>query len=334
MKRTYFLAFSIVLLLSACSGGSSDAPAPNLPPVGPAPPASLVVTTANAKPAVRVAYGATMESIGTGGVVGDSGIASSQDGSFLKPQVEKTVATALASIFKGVPLGPDTDPCGLSGTTTISGELASLFTLTAGDTINMESAACNDGLGEEINGRIEMTVVVFSGDPAGLYLLEMKVMLVNFEVKTDTDTVLTNGGSIVSIDTLGSPVILMSINGMTIDGLSLTIVSNAGTEIITDFDTSQMVDASVQPEPYSLTASGTVDSTQLGGVISYTTPSPFLGFGAAYPYQGVMVITGADGATITLTAQPDGVTVIITTDTNNDGEPESTEETTWNDIAL
>ncbi|MDH3441290.1 MAG: hypothetical protein OEM63_11095, partial [Gammaproteobacteria bacterium] len=164
MLRAFLVTLSSVLFLSAC-GGSSYSPPP--PPVSPPPPpggaTGLVITTANAKPAARVAYGSTLQSVETGGLVGSSGIAGSPGGGFQKPGAQGASPGALSGILQKIPLGPDTYDCGVGGTQTISGDLASLFTLTVGDQINVDAVDCDDGLGEVINGRMEMTVATFSG---------------------------------------------------------------------------------------------------------------------------------------------------------------------------
>lgn len=326
--RALLVMFSSLLFLSACGGGSSSAPPPPASPPPPPAATGLVVTTANAKPAVRVAYSSTMQSTDTGGLVGGAGLASSQDTGGLQKPAGGTFS-GLSSIMQKVPLGPDTYDCGVSGTQTISGELASLLTLTAGDQINVDAADCDDGLGEVINGRMEMTVATFSGDLLlALYLLEMDVLLIDFEVTTATDSVLSNGDSRVSLDTTGTPLISMGISGN-----SMTTVTNTSTTIMGNFDTSQTVDTSAIPEPYTLSASGTVDSSELGGVISYSTPVTFQGAGASYPYAGEMLINGADGATIRLIAI-DSVNIRIEIDTDGNGTVDDSEDTTWDDIAL
>ena len=325
MRRAFFSVISAALAMSGCGGNSSDG-APASPP--PPPAASLTITATNAKPAARVAYGATMESIDTGGLVGDTGIGGSNDGGFQKPGAPAPIPGLLSAALQKVPLGPDTYDCGVSGTQTISGDLANPLTLSVGDQINVDAADCDDGLGEVINGRMEMTVAAFSGDLfSGMYLLEMDVMLIDFEVVTATDTVLSNGDSTVMVNTTGAPTVLMSISGT-----SMTTVSTMSSVTMTNFLTAQSVDTSVVPEPYTLDSSGTVDSSAIGGVIAYTTPVTFQGMGAAYPFAGQLLITGAGGATIRLIAL-DATNVRIETDTDGDGTVDSTEETTWDDIA-
>ncbi len=329
MNRVYPYFLTAALLLSACGGGSGSNPAPASPPPPTGGTMPVVLTASNSKPAARAAYKSTMQSMDTAGLVDNSGVASTSPGNLQKPNVQDPMSGMLARILQKVPLGPDTFPCGISGTTTISGELASLFTLTAGDQINVEAAACDDGLGEVVSGRMEMTVAAFTGDLlSGTYLLEMHVLLIDFEVETVLDTILSNGDSIVSIDTNGNPLISMSISGN-----SMTTVSTVSTETISAFLTSRTVDTSViLAEPYTLSASGTIASSLLAGEITYTTPTTFQGTGTAYPFAGAMLITGANNATVRLIAL-DEINVRIETDTDGNGTVDATEDTTWADIA-
>jgi hypothetical protein len=294
----------------------------------------LVISTVNAKPAARAAFASTMASIETGGTVGGGGIASSGSGNLQKMQFEQTMTHLAARGALQVALGPLQEPCLQSGSMTISGDLATGIPYSVGDTINVDAADCNDGLGEVINGRMEITITAYTGDIlfGPTYLLGMDVLLVNYEVATTADTILSNGDSSVTVDTTGDPLVAMSISGV-----SLTTVSNAGTEVVSNFQTAQTVDTSVVAgsEPYTLASSGTIDSTQLGGVIVYTSPVTFQGAGPGYPFAGEMLITGANGATIRLIALTE-TTVRIEIDADGDGVVDvgGTEDTTWDDIAL
>ena len=131
----------------------------------------------------------------------------------------------------------------------------------------------------------------------------------------------------VSIDTTGNPIVTMGISGS-----SMTTVTDSVTTTMTDFDTSQTVDASVMPEPYTLSSSGSINDSNLAGMISYSTPVTFQGMGADNPFAGEMLVTGANNATIRLIAL-DSINVRIETDADGDGTVDSTEDTTWDDIA-
>jgi len=328
MSIRFVLSLSIALLLSACSGSSYD--------TAPAPPAGggtgLSIDSSNAKPAIRIAYGATEQSVDTGGLVDDSGVAVTPDGGFSKPTASNGASGIVARFMQKDPVGPFIEDCIPSGTTTINLDVDPVSflagSLSIGDQIFVDYADCDNGLGEVLNGRMEFTVANYAGDLAlGLYRLEMDVLLIDLAVTTATDTLTSNGDSTVIIDTTGNPMVLLSISGT-----SLGTVAAASTETVTNFLTTQTVDTSVFPEPYTLESSGTVDSSQLAGVIDFETLTTFQGMGAAYPYAGVLLVTG-NGSAVKLIALSDS-TVRIETDPDGDGVFVLLEETTWDDIAL
>lgn len=324
MKRTYAYLLPITLLLTACGGGSST-PATIQPPPGGG---ELVISAANAKPAVRTAYGSTQQSMGTGDLVLGTGLVANSGSGLQKLQLPNGLPELLTRALQKDPLGPDVTDCDAGGTTTISGEVVNPQLLSPGDQINVVSEDCNNGLGAVANGRMELTVVSFDIDLVTFgFRLEMDVRLVDLEIATDADTLISNGDSTVIVDLTGIPMAVTSITGS-----SLTVQSNAQTETTSGFSTVQTVDTSVMPEPYTLTSSGTIDSTELGGVVTYSTPVTFQGTGTDNPFAGEFLVTGADGATIRLIAL-DSINVRIETDTDGDGVVDATEDTTWADIA-
>jgi len=283
MSIRFVLSLSIALLLSACSG-SSDSPAP-VPPAGGG--ATLSIDATNAKPALRIAYGATAQSVDTGGLVDESGIASTPDGGFSKPTASNGASDIVARFMQKDPVGPFIEDCIPSGTTTINLDV---------DPVSFLAGSLS--IGDQI-----------------------------FVETTATDTMTSNGDSTVVVDTTGNPMVLLSISGN-----SLAAVSAASTETVTSFLTTQTVDTSVIPEPYTLDSSGTVNSSQLAGVIDFATLTTFQGMGAAYPYAGILLVTG-EGSAVKLIALSDS-TVRIETDPDGDGVFVLLEETTWDDIAL
>jgi hypothetical protein len=261
--------------------------------------------------------------------VDGGGLASSPGGGLRKPGVAASLPGILDTAVHSAPLGPFTEPCG-EGSQTISGEIANpLVGLSIGDRINVDATDCDNGLGEVINGRMEMTIALVSGDIATeFYLLEIDVRLIDFQVTTATDDVISNGDSRVSIDTLGSPMLVLGISGSSLTNESLS----QGIQQLTGFDTSQSVNTGTFPEPYTLSSSGRVNSSQLTGFIDYDTTVTFQGAGEAYPFAGELLITGADGGTIRLIAL-DETNVRIETDLEGDNIVDMTEDTTWDDVA-
>lgn len=319
--------------MSACDGGAGFTGAAGQPPGST--PDPLGLNAVNARQAASVAFGSTLKSIGTGQLIGGSAIASSPSNEFQKPQLQRSMSGLLARAAPKLPggpatapIGPFTEPCLVDGMLDISGDLATGLPYSVGDTINVDATDCDDGFGEVVNGRMEITVTAYSGDIlfGPTYLIEMSVLLIDYEVATAADTIVTNGDATVLFDTTGDPLITMSISGS-----SLNTTSLGSSETISNFLTSQTVDISISPEPYTLAASGTVASSLLAGSISYTTTVTFQGAGANDPFAGEMLVTGANGGAVKLIAL-DEINVRIMTDADGDGTFESTEDTTWADI--
>ena len=333
MNRQFPILLAAFVFLSACDNGDGFA-GTTAPPPGPAPgpaPDPVGLNPTNAKQAARVAFGASLQSIGLGDMVGAGGIASSPAGNLQKPSFERSMSGLVSRAAQKIALGPIVEPCLVFGTTTISGELETGIPYSVGDTINVDAADCDDGFGEVVNGRMEITVTAYTGDIlfGPTYSLEMSVLLIDFEVATPSETVVSNGDATVLVDTSGDPLFLMSISGS-----SLTNQYLASSETISNYQNSQTVDTSVPlAEPYTLDASGTVASSQLPTAVSYTTTVTFQGAGAAYPYAGEMLLTAAAGGAVKLIALNE-TDVRIETDADGDDVFESTEDTTWDDIAL
>ena len=329
MNRQLPILLAASMFFSACDNGSGFA-GTSVPPPG-AGPDPVGLNPTNAKQAARVAFGASLQSLGLGDMVGAGGIAASPAGALQKPGLAQSMSGLISRAAQKVALGPFTEPCLVSGTTTISGELETGLPYTVGDTINVDATDCDDGLGEVVSGRMEITVTAYSGDIlfGPTYSLEMSVLLIDFAVTTLSDTIVSNGDATVLVDTSGDPVFAMSISGD-----SLTNQYLASSETITNYQNLQTVDTSVPlAEPYTLDASGTVASSQLPTAISYTTTVTFQGAGAAYPFAGEMLLTAAAGGAVKLIAL-DEINVRIETDADGDDIFESTEDTTWDDIAL
>lgn len=316
----------LALASTACDGDATSdviAPTSNLTIVD--------INASNAKPAVRIAYGATLESIDNGDLVGGSPVSMQHSGQFEKITVDAIAGTMQRAVEK-IPLGPTTSDCAVSGTTTISGDLANPLTLTVGDSINIESQDCDDGQGTVVSGRIEMSVAVFSGDlTLGRYLLEMDILLIDLSVSSAAGVVTSNGDTTVSLDTTGSPLISIAVSGNSLTSIATT---QGTTETLTmiSFSSTQTTDTSIFPAAYTLAAAGTIDSTVLDGRISYSTPVTFQGAGFAHPFAGQLLVTGQNSA-VRMTVL-DESSVLIETDADGDGEFESSEETSWDDIAF
>jgi len=313
----------LCLGLAACGGGG-DGRAGN-PPV---PAASLLIGPANSEQATATAYVASTGSANLGELVLQSGIVAQGDQN-IAVRAAKAGASTVLNAYAQVPVGPTTVPCAVSGSITVSGEIADPFTptLTAGDFFVVDSDACDDGVGEIVDGLLEMTVATFSGDfTAAAYRLTMEMTLTDLQITTADDVVTGNGDASVTLDTTATPYVTARVTGD-----SMRTDTNSGSETLLDFDTMQTVDAGATPSTYTLDSAGTLDSTELGGVIDFSTPVTFTGYGSAYPSTGTLLVEGDGGTFARLTAL-DEVNVLIELDGDGDGSVDETIETTWAEL--
>ena len=316
------LGRSIVLLsaltMAACGGGGG---AEFTPPQTSTP---LVITAANGQSATLAAWESANASIDVADLIGNSGFISTGQ---LKPELVAT--NTLVNVVQKIPFGPTTLPCQVSGSISISGDLADPITpaLTAGDVINVDADNCDDGLGEVIDGLLAFSVGAFEGDLlSGLYDLTMSMTMTSFSVQTASDLLTSSGDANVSLNTLTAPSVSAQVSGV-----SLSTQSNTTSETLSNFSSAQTVDAGQTPAPYSLTSSGTLDSSRLSGVVTYSTPVTFQGFDTGYPQTGELLVTG-DGSSARLIAL-DAVNVRIEIDSNDDGTVDTVIDTTWAELA-
>jgi hypothetical protein len=181
---------------------------------------------------------------------------------------------------------------------------------------------CDDGFAV-INGGLSYEVNVFNGELAsGLYSLTMTATFADFQVATEADELVSNGDVTVSIDSRQFPYLEAAVSGNT-----LTIDGNASSVIMTTFSSLHAQDTGQAPFPYTQTSFGTIDSTLLSGVVSFSTPIEFEGSDADYPSAGEFLVTGNSSSARLIAV--DNVNVRIEIDLDGSGTIDETIDTTW-----
>lgn len=317
MKRV-LTAMLIPLMMAACGGGN------DAPPTPPPPPASLKIDSGNAALVSAAAYRSASGS-GQFASLAGGGIASN-GGGVSKPGMPDGTTGILNDIVSNAPFGPITNACAVSGTLTVSGNLADPLTLSAGDTIRAEYDACDDGTGGIVDGIVDTTIEAFSGDIfAGSYNVTMQIELADLDVTTGTDHVLGNGDATATLDTTAAPFVSTAITGN-----SLTSTTNNHSETLSAYSSDQTVDAGLSPAPYTLDAAGTLDSSELSGVVDYSTPVTFEGDDVDFPHTGELLVMGENSSARLIAV--DNVQVQIEVDSNGDGTVDQTIDTTWAEL--
>jgi hypothetical protein len=287
---------------------------------------TFAITSANATTAARISWEAVGASGNFGNLGGALGLTAAAPGGFTKTSVASKASGALVTVIQLDPFGPVVEPCLSDGIVTTTGDVAVPGLLTVGDTFRVVYELCDDGVGEVIDGTVDFTVREFTVDlTTGLYMVSMDSVLTNLQVLTGTDTITSNGDVTITLDTTQAPFIEAGSSGT-----SMTVDSNASSETLSNYTSRQTVDGSVQELPFTLSASGTLDSTQLAGVVRYSTPVTFAGQGAEYPSSGALLVEG-ENSSARLTAV-DNVNVTIEIDSNGDGVIDDTINTTWADL--
>lgn len=330
MKLAYISTLIPLLLVAACSdssynggnGGDNNPPPPPPPP----PPAGFDITPTNAMQISQVAYQSVVTSGDIAGLAGSSGLTADNGGNFSKPTANAKLGGTLTTLLQKVPFGPTMLPCAVSGSLTVSGDLANPLTLSAGDTILAVYANCDDGLGEVIDGTLDFVVDAFTGDIfTGAYDMTMTMDLMNFQSTTATDVLLGNGDGTAILNTVAAPYVEASVTGS-----SMTSDLNGSTETITAYSSAQTLDGGLDPAPYTMVASGTLDSSDLSGVVTYSTAVMFEGLGADYPNIGEMLVTATNSSARLIAV--DNVDVRIEIDSDGDGMIDDTILTTWAEL--
>ncbi|HNP34272.1 MAG TPA: hypothetical protein PKK10_00355 [Woeseiaceae bacterium] len=308
------------LTLSACGGGGGDGSTQK--PVS----SSFALTSANAVKAAGASWQAARTSEDYSDLAGVSGAVISKPGSSAKLAKSLPSPALLERLLAKTSVGPEVLPCEQGGSITISGELENPLTLTPGDLISVDANNCDNGVGDVIDGLLEMTINAFSGDYlSGVYDLSMTLMLKSFQVTTGTDVKSSNGDVTVSLNTMSATALVTGVSGN-----SLRLDANAESMTLVDFSSAQLLDVSMQPASYTLESSGTLDSTRLPGSVIYSTPVTFEGTGSSYPHAGEFLVTGEHSSARLVVI--DSTSVRIDLDTDGDGVVDEMIETSWAEL--
>lgn len=314
-NRTRITLPVLALSLVACGGGGSGS-ASNLPPVQ----SEAVIDSGNAEAVAGRSMNGAFQTGGYGGFGGAGGFVTGGSSGLSKP------AAAGGPAYQ-VPIGPETTPCAVSGSTTISGDIANPATITPGDFFNIDWDNCDDGVGVVIDGLLGNTFTSFEGDLlSGQTLLGITLRIDNLLATAGNEFNSADGDIELTVDTM-TPMLATASS----TGSIFTVASNISTDTLLNFSSTVTENTGMLPSLVTTTASGTIESSQFDGAVTYSTPVPFEALGDAYPYTGELLVTGANDATLRLIAL-DEVNVRILADYDGDGATDETIDTTWTEL--
>jgi hypothetical protein len=316
---------ALCILLGAC-GGNSDG--------GPLPVDYAVISGNNAASIASDVLGASFK----GGPIGEYARLLALGGSISTPppsgsNTKAGLAFAQAKALLGkspfspftAPIAPTTSPCSVGGSVTLSGDISSTQTLTAGDVIAFEFADCDDGI-IVISGLFELTIVSFAGDfVSGLVSFEVDAALGDFHVTE-------NGVTSPSVDgnvTLGLDLTVSSSIGLSASSSGLDVDDGGSVLTLEQYVLSETRDAVTGA--YTRIVSGRVTSSAFFGAVDFETSAALESVDDGHAYTGRIEISGAGGAMIEIIVL-DSTAVRIEVDENGDGTIDRSIDTTWDEL--
>lgn len=203
-------------------------------------------------------------------------------------------SNSLAPPLATVMIGPEVIDCDGGGTATFAGDLASGLTLTQGDTLTFQYSNCNDGLGSVLDGSLGFTVAAVSGDLGlGTFALTFSMDLQNLQITDNGIGASIDGDISFMLDTTDQQAIVISVSSSV-----LTVSAGSDSVTISDYIVSMTLDPLLGS--IALEGSGTLAGTEFEGEVSYTITQAIVLNASDVPMSGQIVVTGADGATLTI----------------------------------
>lgn len=327
MKSSLILTLGAVSLLTACGDGngiSEDKSGNNNGNGNGGAGGDTSITVANAMTVTNLTYQVALSTGAAAEFSGGTGLLSSSSSPISKIDGSFATANAANATTASIPIPPTVENCPVSGTSTLSGDIADPITptFTQNDYFEILYAACDDGF-SVIDGQLLYTVDAFSGDLlSGVYDLTMTATFTDFQIATSEDTLVSNGDVTVRLDSQVVPTITT-----TVSGTSLTIDGGTDAQTLSNFASMHSQNIELVPSPYDQTSSGTLDSTRLPGVVTYSTPVPFSGFDSDYPSEGEFLISAPNSSAKLIAV--DNINILIEVDADGDGVVDDTIESTW-----
>ena len=336
------IAISGGLILTACGSGDSDSPSSFQS--GDSPDSALAITISNAEDVSASSLSAIDSATNASGdTVAFSASIEGEGQTFEISQFVRHLLTHLpedafqdSDLATGIVINPTTFDCsdpdvgGVSGQITISGNLASQSTLTAGDELNSEFFNCEIEPGLVGDGEMNFVINSFSGDLSFTtppYQLGVDVTFVDFTVTSGLDSYFADGGM-----TMDMSIGVDNIQTLLASGDFITVREGASTQIrLFDYEISEVID--FNNNSYIQEQSGTVDSSVLGGSVSFTTTLPFEGILGEFPDVGTLLMTGDNSSAARLVVI-DEVNVQIFVDEDGDGTFDAPTTVAWVDLEL
>jgi len=318
--------------LAACGGGSGGGSAT----VGtPAPAAPVTLTSANyvavAQEALASsAYLGSAASLATGAQVSDSATAVR----FGQAQAGKMAHWLAAAPAQAVGVVQTrTEACDGGGTISArASDLNGNGRVDTGDSVTLTASNCAFE-GELLSGQLSMTIDSVTGNPDYFpYKLSVTLGFNQLTTQSATQRTVGNGNLTLSIDARAANDQSLSLRTASL-GLSSTYASTRYDKTLTNYASTITLSPAGSGLNSSASVNGTLSSSAFDAKsVAIETPSPFFtGSGQRYPGSGRLLITGAAGGKVRVTATSASA-LLIELDADGNGTYEAATSKGWSEM--
>ena len=200
--------------------------------------------------------------------------------------------------------------------------------LSTGDSASISFMSCGIGLGSEaviMSGSVSFVVNEASGSEGGPFSYSLTVSFDDFSMALPGGSFLVDGGFTMAVNSTDGTTLTSVVNG---DYLTIVAQGQGITFSGTLSEFREVRTYNNDTWAYSYELQATVASSLIGGKVVYHTTAPFTGVDPDAPDTGSMDVTGADGGILTINAM-NSTDVQLVLDSDADGTPEATINTTW-----
>jgi hypothetical protein len=322
-------AISTALILSACGGGGGGSSEPVI--------VLSSVTSANAPDVAANSFSSVIAFEGRA-EIGPSLIFSSSAGSPNEATSKGVIDITLRQIYKGLAAksadtlsiaatGTEEIACIDGGTITFTWTEAASNVVSNGDSMTVAANNCVQG-STRLNGSFTVSFSNISGtpSPSSAWSATLGLTYSNFTLSEGTESITVDGDMRNTVNQVNS-----SDTSYAIDGTSFALTETSGTttvsETLIDYTYNGSYISGVNTFGANFTVSGTFRTI---GNVAYavTTTVPFKQTSGNYPYQGSMIVKGANNSAVKMNVI-DNSTVQIEIDNNGDGTYEEVRTMAW-----
>lgn len=321
---------SLVVFLTACGDSSDDNVAKELSGEN----SELIsISSSNMEQAVTVATNSIFNNMALATADGFTGVIVEESTSpinvinaeWVFSHLNKSVN--IDDSFTGV-ISSNTEECEVSGNMEFTFDLANPFGLSVNDSVTFTSNNCDDGLGVT-NGSFTMQYTEIEDFVSlnDFSILGLNVTFDSYSIDFDDEEIVIDGQYSLVINKN----IYTETVDITSDKLSISIPNYQTT--IEDLVINEIYTDNTNIK--TLNASNTVTDGLLGGSVNVQTTEDFEYFSrySNTPSSGVMVITGADSSSVTITVLTSN-SVQLDADYDGDNTIDNTITTTWNALTF